>query len=573
MRLAAYGESVEGTPFGRYRLIELLGRGGMGEVWRAHDTDTDRIVAIKVLPAHLSDNEDFKQRFRREAHAAAGLNTPHVIPIHHYGEIDGRLYLDMRLIDGRDLQTALAAGPLEPTRAVRIIEQVALALHAAHKVGLVHRDVKPSNILLDENDFAYLIDFGIARAADETRLTKSGNMIGTFQYIAPERLGTRAQEDARADIYSLACVLYECLTGSPPFGEDTMARLIAAHLSTPPPRPSRTQRNVPPQVDDVIARGMAKDPDQRYATTVELADAARDAITVPIPRPRPTVGAHPPTRPVQRTSGGVQNQHTQLAAAGAAPALPPPPRPPQWQPPPQHIPPPKRPGWRRPRAVIPAVMAVVLLIGGGVFAAVKVTQPHRNPATIAAQSAPPSPSPQSAPPPSPSAPPPPPPSPSAPPPPPPSPAAPPQANGFALPGCYNSTDPPADRPMTHTFVGCTSAGGWIQDMSWTSWGPEGAEGTGIAVYKVCQPSCASGYQLAYSTVVHAWNPQPAAASAGCPADLRIYADMVLAFPKSVPPPTVQQLNTQYNGMPAAHYTNYQVSSPTDGNFIGRTVCT
>jgi serine/threonine protein kinase len=205
---------VEGTPFGRYRLVELIGRGGMGEVWRAYDSATDRIVATKVLPPHLSDDEMFQQRFRREAHAAARLNDPHVIPIHFYGEIDGRLYVDMRLIEGRDLQTVLADGPLEPARAVRIIEQVATALHAAHKVGLVHRDVKPSNILLDENDFAYLIDFGIARAPEETRLTSTGSTIGTFHYMAPERLGDHPTDDARADIYALACVLYECLTGS-----------------------------------------------------------------------------------------------------------------------------------------------------------------------------------------------------------------------------------------------------------------------------------------------------------------------------------------------------------------------
>src|ERR1700751_2899293 len=147
----------------------------MGEVWRAHDTETDRIVAIKLLPAHFSENEDFQQRFRREAHAAARLNSPHVIPIHDYGEIDGRLYVNMRLIESRDLHTVLGAGPLEPARAVRIIEQVAKALHAAHKVGLVHRDVKPSNILLDDDDFAYLIDFGIARAVEETRLTSTGS--------------------------------------------------------------------------------------------------------------------------------------------------------------------------------------------------------------------------------------------------------------------------------------------------------------------------------------------------------------------------------------------------------------
>ncbi|SOX55109.1 serine/threonine protein kinase [Mycobacterium ahvazicum] len=283
---------MDGTPFGRYRLVELLGRGGMGEVWRAHDTATDRIVAIKLLPAFLSDDEEFQQRFRREAHAAARLNNPHVIPIHNYGEIDGQLYVDMRLIEGRDLQTILADGPLDPVRAVRIIEQVANALQAAHRVGLLHRDIKPSNILLDHDDFAYLIDFGIARAIEETRMTKSGDTIGTFQYIAPERLDATAHEDARADIYSLACVLYESLTGQPPFPGSSAAHLITAHLNTPPPRPSTTQPDVPAEVDDVIATGMAKDPAQRYATTVELANAARDAVTDRIHTP--TAGAAQP---------------------------------------------------------------------------------------------------------------------------------------------------------------------------------------------------------------------------------------------------------------------------------------
>jgi serine/threonine protein kinase len=194
-------DAADGTPFGRYRMVQLLGRGGMREVWRAHDTDTDRIVALKLLPPHLSGDEEFQRRFRREAHAAARSNDPHVIPIHNYGEIDGRLYVDMRLIEGRDLAAVLADGPLEPDRAVRIIEGVALALHAGHGVGLLHRDVKPSNILLDKNDFAYLIDFGIARALDETRMTKSGNTIGTFAYIAPERLGKRAEEDNRSQLY------------------------------------------------------------------------------------------------------------------------------------------------------------------------------------------------------------------------------------------------------------------------------------------------------------------------------------------------------------------------------------
>ena len=149
---------VQGTPFGRYRLIELIGRGGMGEVWRAFDTGTERVVALKVLPAQYVNDKIFQERFRREARSAAGLNEPHVVPIHDFGDVDGRLYVTMRLIEGRDLQSMLAGGPLEPARAVHIIDQIASALNAAHRIDLVHRDVKPSNILVAEDDFAYLID-------------------------------------------------------------------------------------------------------------------------------------------------------------------------------------------------------------------------------------------------------------------------------------------------------------------------------------------------------------------------------------------------------------------------------
>jgi serine/threonine kinase PknH len=242
-------DAVDGTPFGRYRLVELLGRGGMGEVWRAKDSAiNNRTVAIKLLPPHLAADQTFVARFRREADAAAQLNNPHIIPIHNCGEIDGRLYVDMRLIEGRDLQEVLAEGPMEPGRAVRIIEQVAKALHAAHKIGLVHRDVKPSNILLDEDDFAYLIDFGIARAADQTRMTGTGNIIGSWPYMSPERLRD-GQVDARADIYALACVLYECLTGSTPYPGDSFEQQITAHLTEPPPRPSNTDPNMPVALD------------------------------------------------------------------------------------------------------------------------------------------------------------------------------------------------------------------------------------------------------------------------------------------------------------------------------------
>ncbi len=356
---------VEGTPFGRYRLVELLGRGGMGEVWRAYDTATNnRTVAIKLLPAQLAVDPTFVARFRREADAAARLNNPHVIPIHTYGEIDGRLYVDMRLIEGRDLQEVLADGPLEPGRAVRIIEGVALALQAAHKVGLVHRDVKPSNILLDENDFAYLIDFGIARAADETRLTGTGGVIGSWPYMSPERLRA-GQVDARADIYALACVLYECLTGSTPYPGDTFEQQMTAHLTEPPPRPSSTDANIPKQVDEVIATGMAKDPDQRYATTLELAAAAHDAITAPIQQPTARPTRLPATEPAPGPTllDDATRPASQLRPPGRAAV--PLPRPADRLPTDTPTPP-RRPWWRRQAIVIPAALLTVAVIAAAI---------------------------------------------------------------------------------------------------------------------------------------------------------------------------------------------------------------
>jgi class 3 adenylate cyclase/predicted Ser/Thr protein kinase len=297
---------VEGTPFGRYRLVELLGRGGMGEVWRAQDTVTDRVVALKLLSAHLADDDVFQERFRREARSAAGLDEPHVVPIHDFGEIDGRLFVSMRLIKGRELEDVLREGPLPPDRAVKIIEQVASALHAAHDVGLVHRDVKPSNILVAQDDFAYLIDFGIARSADDAALTDTGVPIGTWAYMAPERFHAGVV-DARADIYALACVLFESLTCQLPFPANTLEQLAVAHMLQPPLYPSELQAGVPVAMDQVIGTGLAKDPAERFATAKDLARAARGALTTPSPPgaapPRVTAqSAHffaPPTQPAE----------------------------------------------------------------------------------------------------------------------------------------------------------------------------------------------------------------------------------------------------------------------------------
>ncbi|WP_329405934.1 serine/threonine-protein kinase PknD [Nocardia vinacea] len=272
------GDATRGPAeeFGRYRLLSLLGQGGMGQVWRAHDSLTNRVVALKVLPERFADDEQLRERFRRECRAVAQLTEPHVIPIHDFGDIDGRLYLNMRLIEGTDLRKVLTQeGALSPQRAVAIIAQVAGALQAAHDAGLVHRDVKPTNILLGADEFASLIDFGIAHAADDRTLTTIGETIGTIAYMAPEEIGSEIKADARVDVYALTCVLYECLTGRPPFASSAGVQgVIAHHLHTPPPRPSTTTPDVPPAFDAVIAKGMAKNPDKRYQTVHELAAAA-----------------------------------------------------------------------------------------------------------------------------------------------------------------------------------------------------------------------------------------------------------------------------------------------------------
>ncbi|HEY9303528.1 MAG TPA: serine/threonine-protein kinase, partial [Mycobacterium sp.] len=262
--------------------MRLLGRGGMGEVYEAEDTRKGRTVALKLISPQYSDDPTFRTRMQREAGAAGRLTEPHVVPIHDYGEINGQLYLDMRLIDGVDLASVLKRnGPMSPPRAVAIVRQVASALDAAHASGVTHRDVKPENILITGDDFAYLVDFGIARAGADQGLTQTGMAMGTYKYMAPERF-TDNEVTYRADIYALACVLGECLTGAPPFRADSIEQLVAAHLMQPAPRPSQLRPGqVPTALDQVVARGMAKNPEERYRTAGELANAALQALTTP----------------------------------------------------------------------------------------------------------------------------------------------------------------------------------------------------------------------------------------------------------------------------------------------------
>jgi len=303
--------------FGRYELLGVIGRGGMGEVFRAHDMERERIIALKLLSPHLATDDSFKARFRRESRLAARLNDPHIIPIHDFGEIEGRLFIDMRLVEGRDLGSIIETdGPLPPVTAVKIISQVASALDAAHRNGLIHRDVKPSNILIAEDDeqdeaepFAYLVDFGIARpvAQDGTALTATTGTVGTVAYMSPERIAGQIG-DKSTDVYALGCVLYEAITGRKPFGGEPFA-IMYAHLHTPPPDVSATIAGVPPALDAAITRSMAKEATDRQASAGAFAAEARRALQAGQPHP------HAVTRPVTPP----QPPHASLPSVPPAP--------------------------------------------------------------------------------------------------------------------------------------------------------------------------------------------------------------------------------------------------------------
>ena len=257
-----------------YRIEELLGRGGMGVVYRAYDQRLKRAVALKLVTPELALDERFRERFARETELAMALEHPNVVPIYDAGDVDGRLYLAMRLVDGTDLGALLREeGPLEPARALAICGQVAYALDTAHDKGLVHRDVKPSNVLLDANEHVYLADFGLTRRLEEQgALAGDGHSVGTPAYLAPEQIEGRPV-DGRVDVYALGCVLYECLTGSVPYRRASRLATAWAHLEDEPPKPSAERPELPTALDAVIARALAKDPEERYESCRELAQA------------------------------------------------------------------------------------------------------------------------------------------------------------------------------------------------------------------------------------------------------------------------------------------------------------
>jgi serine/threonine protein kinase len=314
---------IVGTEIAGYTVESVLGRGAMGVVYVARQRHPDRKVALKVIAPAYATDETFRRRFFREATAAAAIEHPHILPVYDAGESDGTLFMAMRLVDGRELREILrdSAGlPLD--RVAGIVQQVGSALDAAHARGLVHRDVKPGNILVtrqadaEEPDYCYLTDFGVSTwtSSSTATITAAGEMVGTTNYVAPEQI-EGGPVDGRADMYSLGCVLFECLTGRPPFAGRSHAGILYAHIHEQAPGPATLRPDLPPAVDDVVARALRKLPEERYASCRDLAQDLRAALSGST-----SVTVAPPVRPRQSHTSRARVRSVWIVAAVAAAA-------------------------------------------------------------------------------------------------------------------------------------------------------------------------------------------------------------------------------------------------------------
>ena len=331
------GLPAPGTVFAGHVVESVVGRGGMGVVYRARHCGLDRVVALKVIVPERLEHASTHRRFREEAVTAASVEHPNVVPVYDAGEFRGVAYMVMRFVHGMDLHAMVReAGPLEPARAAEIVAKVGDALDAMHRAGYVHRDVKPRNVLIAQNGHVYLSDFGLCRRiACRSGHTRLGDWVGTADYAAPEQIAGRRTE-ARSDVYGLGGVLYFALTGRPPYDRDNEAAKLWAHICEPAPLPSRLQSRLPAAMDAAVARALAKDPADRFPSAGELGRAALLAAR----GARPQNVARPPRPRVKHASGSEAPTVASAAVAPAAPAA------------------------RRPRARVGAGAAVLAAVGG-----------------------------------------------------------------------------------------------------------------------------------------------------------------------------------------------------------------
>ncbi|MEA2150441.1 MAG: hypothetical protein QOD69_2271 [Solirubrobacteraceae bacterium] len=371
-----------GSVLGGYRIEALIGRGGMGVVYRAEDLRLGRKVALKLLAPELAANQGFRERFETESRLAAAIDHPHIIPLYEAGDAEGLVFIVMRFVDGIDLKALVELeGPLPLARALTIAGQVGGALDAAHERGLVHRDVKPANVLvatggggLEASDHCYLTDFGLTKDTSQNLgLTGTGQFVGTIAYVAPEQINGAALSGA-TDQYALGCVLYECLTGRPPYARDDELHIMWAHLGDEPPPVTAHRPELPPALDGALARALAKEPEERYGSCAAMVAAVHATTTAATVVAR-TVISSPPKAPA------VPVGETRLSSQPAQPA-PPPPAPPAAPPPPPAEPAPAR--GRAGFAAVAAVAAIAAGIAGAVVGGSGDQQADPAPTSVAA---------------------------------------------------------------------------------------------------------------------------------------------------------------------------------------------
>ena len=267
-------EDLTGKQLGAYQLIAPLGEGGMAVVYKAYQPSMERYVALKILPKHFAAEPDFVRRFKQEAKIIASLEHPNILPVHDYGEADGYTYIVMRYVEGKTLADLLQGRPLPLPQICEIVTKVASALNYAHSRGVVHRDVKPSNVLIDQQDNPLLSDFGVAKMIlSSEKFTASGAFIGTPTYASPEQCLGSNNLDGRSDVYSLGVMLYEMATGRPPFNAETPMAVVLKHINDPLPLPRQLNPTLPESVERVILKALAKQPENRYQTAGEMAEA------------------------------------------------------------------------------------------------------------------------------------------------------------------------------------------------------------------------------------------------------------------------------------------------------------